>query len=161
MNRLRQRQCEVVADAIESIPQRLRPLVECDLLCTDPVFAGLHTFTEMSHQRSYRTVAHACYPEHTSDRRLTVVMPMAERRRVAIHELGHILHWNLQRLAGGWDRLPHFEPVSDYAASDDWEAFAEAFTAWFYPVRQIEADPHWRMWSRANSEFFDRLAVGA
>ncbi len=80
---------------------------------------------------------------------------------VGLHEMGHVLHWTLQDRAGGWSKVPRLEPVSEYAASNIWEEFAEAFAAWFYLPRQVETDRYWRCWSRSNDEFFDHLAVGA
>lgn len=159
--RVTQRHAEAVAEALTYIPPRLRPLVGCDVFCGDPIFAGLHDTVDIADGRSYRDQAHVCYPHHVADRRVTLVLP--ERRgdvAVVLHEFGHVLHWHLQDRAGGWHEVPTLEPVTRYATTNDEEAFAEAFVAWFYPPRQIEACRQWWLrWSRANDEFFDRLVA--
>ena len=160
MTRLRQAQCEAIATAMNLMPRRLRPLVECDVFCGDPLFAGVHGFETLDDGRSYRRTAHACFPYDTTDGRLTVVLPHAIDVYTAVHELGHVLHWNLQQLLGGWDCLPRLVAVTEYATTNVAEEFAEAFTAWFYPARQVDESPCWLRWSLSNNEFFDRLAVG-
>ncbi len=164
MNRVQQFAAEVMAEALSIVPMRLRPLVACDLFCADPIFTGLHDTANVVDDRSYRQTAHVCFPYHVADRRTTVVMPKRYEGAwgvyVALHELGHVLHWNLQELAGEWDALPTIEPVNAYAATNDLEAFAEGWVASLYPPAQVDRDPYWSRWSRANDEFFDRLAVG-
>lgn len=162
MNRVRQSQGEMVAAALALVPERLLSLVACDLFCEDPVFTGLHDTCSTDDGRAYRDMAHVCYPYHVADRRTTLVLPVNEESVfVGLHELGHVLHWNLQERAGGWEKLPRLEAVTRYAETNVLEEFAEAFAAWFYPARQVEGDTFWTRWSRANDEFFDRLAVGA
>lgn len=149
--------------ALACFPARWRALLGCDLFCGDPIFAGINsagwTTADTADGRSYRTVAHACYPHHVRDRRLTVVLPRPYDLYTAIHELGHVVHWALQDRAGGWQQLPRLEPVTTYAERNHEEEFAEALTAWFYPPEQVDAEPFWLGWSRANAEFFDRLLV--
>lgn len=163
MNRLRQLQAEVFGEALKRFPVRWQPLTGCDLFCGDPLFAGINaaawTTDDAGDGRSYRTIAHACYPHHVRDRRLTVVLPKPDGLYTAIHELGHVVHWTLQERVGGWHRLPRLEPVTAYAQRNQEEEFAEALTAWFYPPAQVDADPYWLGWSRPNAEFFDRLLV--
>lgn len=155
--RLTQRQAEVVAAALDYLPARLLPPVACDVFCADPIFAGLHATATTDDGRSYSGTAHACYPEHVRDHRLTVVLPVLETVTTVLHELGHVLHWTLQDRAGGWEKVPRLEPVTEYAATNSHEEFAEAFVAWFYSPQQVEAERYWRGWSRGNDEFFDRL----
>lgn len=103
----------------------------------DPVFAGVHGFPDIADGRSYRDTAHCAYPWHITgpaDRRVTtVVMPVGERPgdrwampHVLVHELGHALHETI-----GFDHTA--APVTEYAKSNNYEAFAEAFTAWCWP----------------------------
>lgn len=162
MNRSRQVQCEAVGEALGRIPGRLRHLVECDLFCADPLFAGINVpewrdDAVRPDGRSYRRTPHVCFPYHVSDRRVTVVLPRDCQVSTVLHELGHVAHWHLQERAGGWERVPGFEPVTDYATTNRLEEFAEAWTQWFYGPEIASSDPYWTGWSRSNSEWFDRL----
>jgi len=93
----------------------------------DPVYAGLHEYTDTGDGRSYRNIAHACYPYLTIDKSLTIVLPTLEAASpyVVIHELGHIVDYFL-----------HFShdalPINDYAQTDRREAFAESFAAQYF-----------------------------
>ena len=97
----------------------------------DPVWAGFHHYEEASLGRSYRNMAHCCYPwnlDRPADQRVTTIM-VPERQpphpAILVHELGHAL-----------DQVLGFShtavPVSEYAKRNRYEAFAEAFTAHFY-----------------------------
>lgn len=102
-----------------------------DYLCgVSPVFAGLHSFKTASYGRSYHDVAHVCYPWHIerplSERVTTVCLPIGKEPWVIVHELGHVWHEKLN-----FDITP--KPITEYATTDDLEAFAEAFTAWLCP----------------------------
>jgi hypothetical protein len=133
MNRLRdQRYAEAIDAALDRIPERIRHRVErVDFLCgVDPIFAGLHKYDDASFVRSYRRTPHVAYDFHqvgpSGNRRTTVVLPGAVRVRTVVHELGHVLHESV-------DFDHHADPVTEYAKTSDWEAFAEAFTAWILP----------------------------
>jgi hypothetical protein len=94
----------------------------------DPAFAGLHRFTETTDDRSYKSVAHCCYPHHLSDRPKvervpTVVLPEPVSSLMVVHELGHVLHGRLQFCDGPTSF------VTEYAKSNRFEQFAEYFTA--------------------------------
>lgn len=98
----------------------------------DPIFAGLHDFEDTHDGRSYRGTAHACWPEHLSrlpraERVTTVVLPEAVTPHIVVHELGHALDHALC-----FD-TPTPDPVTQYAQTNCYEAFAEAFTAWVMP----------------------------
>lgn len=159
-----QDQAEVIGYVLDLIPERLRDAAGCDFVTVDPVFAGLHDIEDTGDYlsdglvRSYRTTAHCCYPCHVADKRSTVVLPPRRDERphsyfTVLHEIGHALQHELGERIGGYDRLPHFNPVSEYAAANQDEAFAEAFAAWFYEPEQIPAfDP-------ASRAFFDGLAA--
>lgn len=122
----------LVEAAYGLIPARLHHLIQADWLTgVDPVFAGLHDYLDMSYGRSYRTTAHVAYDFHqllpTARRRTTVVMPSLVAVRTLVHELGHVLHERLRF-------EPSPQPVTEYAATDRFEAFAEAFAAWALPL---------------------------
>ena len=93
----------------------------------DPVFAGLHDTATTDDGRSYGLTAHCAYgwglPRPASDRVTTIVLPIVPLPSTVVHELGHALHETL-----GFD--PEAEPVTEYAKTNRWEAFAEAFVAW-------------------------------
>ena len=117
-----------VCFAVSALPELLRErLAHVDFFAgSDPVFAGLHGFRDASLGRSYREVAHFCYPEHVGGGNPTVVSPSPEHPVVVVHELGHALH-ELFRDA------PIPPPVSTYAGQNAQEAFAEAFTVMVAP----------------------------
>lgn len=169
MRRLRQAQTEAVREALTHIPNRLHDLLGHDLFCADPIFAGIFAppwdNETTPDGRSYRNIAHVGWPYHTKDGRTTLVWPsLAEASHVAlyiaVHELGHILHGHLAKRAG-WSKMPWLWNVTRYAKTNYYECFAEAFTAWvLYTPEQMDDDPYWPWgYSRANAEWFDRLAA--
>lgn len=106
--------------------------VECRWHFRDPIFSGLHHFTDTFDGRSYRDTAHTCYPWHIdgpADRRLTtIVFPRSPTNTMydvhtAVHEMGHVIDY-----AYGFSRI--CTPVSSYAESNRSEAFAEAVTSY-------------------------------
>jgi hypothetical protein len=121
-----------ISEAHRLIPKRLHRLVASDFLCgCDPIFAGLHPHTDANYDRSYRDTAHCAYPFHQAGlpktrRRTTVVLPSPVDPEVVVHELGHVLHESLRF-------EPDCSPVSWYAETDEFESFAESFTAWLVP----------------------------
>jgi len=117
-----------ISTALDALPTWLSDeLRAVPFFCgVDPVFAGLHDFTCSDDGRNYASTAHVVYPEHLThrprnERQATIVLPEVESPWVVIHELGHILHERL-----GFPPAP--EPVTGYAATNVFEAFAEAFT---------------------------------
>lgn len=121
---------EAIGEGLRRLPAGMRRrLAHVRFVCgVDPVFAGLHAYNE-SHQGAYRDVAHCCYPFNLlgpRDRRVTtVVLPTLDAAEPAtvVHELGHALH----HLVG----FNHTAvPVTEYAETDRYEAFAEALVAW-------------------------------
>lgn len=131
-----QRDAEPIGRALQLLPDGItRRVAHARFFAgADPLFAGLHDWETSSppYERSYRVTAHVCWPIHLSarpaaERVSTVVLPLIEDPAVVIHELGHVLHEAI-----GFDcHVPR--PVSTYAATNHWEAFAEAFTAWVCP----------------------------
>jgi hypothetical protein len=126
---------ELIRAAHALIPEPICGLVQADFLCgTDPVFAGLHRYDAIADGRSYRNTAHVAYDFHQGGlprarRRVTVVLPgRPEKTRLwaVVHELGHVLHAHLGFEHDAW-------PVTEYAETNRFEAFAEAFTAWVLP----------------------------
>ena len=123
---------EAIGWALDLIPSSIRVHLEFDVFCgADPVFAGLHSFRTTFDGRSYKDTAHVAYPWNidgpASRRRTTLVLPtrLDAKPRIVVHELGHVLHKRL-------DFRHRAEPVSRYARSNIYEAFAEAFTSWIF-----------------------------
>lgn len=132
-----------IAAALELLPDWLADdLRGTHFLCgADPVFVGLHNFQDTQDGRAYRDAAHVAYSFHqpwrpASDRITTVVLPIVEEPWVVVHELGHVLDGLLVR-DGHRSWCPTPEPVSWYAATNRWEAFAEAFTMAHIPGYQL------------------------
>ena len=124
---------------------RLRELVACDFIIgVDPLFAGI-TPHYAEGANDLRTTAHCLYDIHQlhrplADRGPKVVLPSNPNYHweswngpaVVIHELGHVLQSRTE-----WDHKA--EPVSEYAKTNHWEAFAEAFEAWIWGKRVDDA----------------------
>lgn len=132
-----QTHAEVIAGAIELLPGSLdEHLAHVAFFTADPIAAGLHSNERAEDGRSFREIAHHsdgwALPRPLSERRSTVVMPTVVSYGVGVitvvHELGHALHEKLD-----WE--PRSKPTTEYAHLNDWEAFAEAFTAWVLPPR--------------------------
>jgi len=122
MNRIQQPWAEDIAVALAQTAGF--GFESLDFLCgTDPVYAGLHRFEDMTFGRSYRSSAHCSHRHQSSDARTTIVLPTPQHWTVVVHELGHALD---ERQGWRWT-LP---PVSEYAKVDRQEAFAEAFLTW-------------------------------
>lgn len=126
MLRVTQPYSELVEEALTVLGPRLaRRLSHVDFFCgVDPVWGGLHAFLSTHDGRSYRDTAHYSHECHSSDQSCTVVLP--DLRDVepwhVVHELGHALH-----LAYAPEHVAR--PVSDYARTDRFEAFAEHLVA--------------------------------
>ena len=122
MNRIQQPWAESIAAALD-FTEEFR-FENVDFLCgVDPIFVGLHSFTDTTDGRSYRSTTHAVPSFLANDGRTTVVLPTQEDWWTIVHELGHVLD---ERMGWQWT-LP---PVNDYAATDRCEAFACAFVTW-------------------------------
>lgn len=128
-----QRYAEAIGAAFAMMPPPIRDRLAGThfLTNTDPVIAGLHRFTATSDGRPYSHTPHAVYVEHQPHlpaalRAPTIVLPVMTPPEDIVHELGHILHGQLRF-------EPHPRAVSEYGATDRWEAFACAFGAWLCP----------------------------
>jgi hypothetical protein len=143
--------------ALDWLPRPLaRRLGFVHFFIGDPVFAGLHQ-VEVAHDGgSFRTTAQYV-PEFLqshrprSARRGAIVLPFGPgRTEKVVHELGHALDDVL-----GEEWLA--QPVSNYAWTDRYEAFAEAFTAWVgLPSYHAERDRLYRI-DRDTAAFFDAI----
>lgn len=141
MNRLpAHRYAPDIARALHVTRRFARHMGTPDFLCgVDPVFAGLHDYIDTSDGRSYRDTAHCVHEMHQQHmprarRRTTIVLPQPRHAVVIVHELGHALDEALG--------FPHIaQPVSDYARTNRWEAFAEAFTSWLFWGYADDPDP--------------------
>lgn len=118
-----------IGEAFNRLPGRLTELLgHVRFVCgVDPLFAGLHSIENTDDGRSYRGTAHCCYPFHLigpADRRVTtIVMPTAPDPSTVVHELGHALH---EVVGFSYQAAP----VTKYAKTNRYEAFAEALVAW-------------------------------
>jgi len=63
---------------------------------------------------------------HLCEKRTTIVLPRLLPIDYPIHELGHVFDEVLD-----WSH--NADPVTNYAETNDAEAFAEAFTSWLIP----------------------------
>ena len=96
---------------------------------TDPIYAGLHSYSNTKDNRSYRDTAHVVYPWHClrKNEATTIVLPLLSDASpyTIIHELGHCL-----------DEILGFRhtalPINKYAKTNRREAFAESFTAQYF-----------------------------
>jgi hypothetical protein len=106
---------------------------------TDPIFAGLIRTDAFAMKEAgykigpevYRTGACCSYLHNQTHfplarRHTTIVLPQIFPIDYPIHELGHALDGLL-----GWSHKAN--PVTEYAKTNDTEAFAEAFTSWLIP----------------------------
>ena len=127
-----QRYAEVVAEGLSCYPDNVRRLVEhADVFVGDPNFADLHRCRLGVDGIGYEEcVAHCVYAYHqlhlpASRRRTTVVLNPRGMPSVGtvVHEFGHVLHEVV-----GWDWVAR--PITEYAESDRYEAFAEACMGW-------------------------------
>lgn len=108
----------------------------------DPVFAGLHTYSDIVDGRSYTDTSHVVYPYHQlhlhrSWRNTTMVLRAAVSPFVVAHEFGHVVHQ-----LSGWALTT---PTSRYGRTNFYEAFAENFTAWLFGWRECVWDEDWAL----------------
>jgi hypothetical protein len=125
----------LIEAAYQLIPPGLHQFIRPHFLCgTDPVFAGLHRYENVEDDRPYKTTVHVAYDFHQDGlrralRHTTVVLPREPKLitlATMVHELGHVLDEAL--------RFEHdAHPINDWANTNRYEAFAEAFTAWVLP----------------------------
>lgn len=153
----------LIEAAYQHIPPGLHRLIRPHFLCaTDPLLAGLHLFEDAIYGQSYRDVAHCVYEFHQfslsrARRHVTVVLPYRRyvfKPSVVVHELGHVLH---DALDFDHDALP----VTMYANTTRFEAFAEAFAAWVMPFGHGYGAAKDRLYDhdRATVALFEELAA--
>lgn len=128
-----------VGEAMEYIPERFLDLVRCEILVgVDPVFAGMHEFVDVDETLAYKDCAHVIYPSlqmHRPAAFRTVKMFLPSNTDyewddwngvyTVIHELGHVLDFNL-----GFDY--DVATTTEYSENNRQEAFAEAFAGWIF-----------------------------
>lgn len=142
------RKAEPVAAALRLLTGTLHDLASrCDVFTADPLLAGLHRYETASYSRSFRNTAHVAYPWNqelpSGDQVVTVVLPEVVDLHSAVHELGHVVDY--------WTGFSHkAEPVSWYAKTDRYEAFAEAFA-----YRALRGPDHV---DAATAAFFEALS---
>lgn len=132
MNRIPNQRFAPAIDKALDITAPWQPyLARAEFLCgVDPIFAGLHRHQDVADGRSYRNTAHCVHPHHqmhlsAARRATTIVLPTVRPPTTIVHELGHVLHEALD-----WE--PTVAPVTAYAKTNRFEAFAEAWTALFF-----------------------------
>jgi hypothetical protein len=124
-----------IEGALRALPKPVRELVErVDFFCgIDPVWAGLTSAEASDDGRSLREIPYCEYRYTQAHlpadrRRTTIVLPTERAANIPTvrHELGHALHEIL-----GW--FGPVRPITEYAKTSAYEAFAEAFCAWREP----------------------------
>ena len=124
-----------IVGAFDTLPGAVRERLDhVDFLCgVDPVWVGLTSVETSDDGRSLRDIAYCDYlytQKHlpADRRRTTIVLPTECAANVWTirHELGHALHEIL-----GW--YGPVRPITEYARTNAYEAFAEAFCAWREP----------------------------
>lgn len=148
MNRCTDRRTsEVVGRAWRHVAPFFDDQFPCDVFMADPVFAGLHDTETLADGRSYHDTMHVCYPwdvtADASHRRTTIVIPRLPALYGVVHEFGHVLH---ERHAFDFEPVP----VSRYARTDRYEAFAEAFASHIWgDLEDEEARIYFEHWEAA------------
>lgn len=143
-----------ISQALALLPAGSRTRLGFDLFTADPIFSGLEMGPGITADgRSSRDTAHVCAPRHTRDRRTTLVVPAGPIGVAnSLHELGHVLHEVVE-----WDVSA--EPVTAYAKTDRFEAFAEFVTALFFPG-YLPWDPRGESASRQRQPIAQLLEAG-
>jgi hypothetical protein len=146
-----QQYAELIAYAISAVPDKIMDIIKPVhfFTGTNPIFAGLETGAETTEDgKPFREIMDMHYIPIESQLHLpkylrypTIVMPNPlEKPGDIVHELGHVLDDRTMWYLYQTDILP----VSEYAKTDKYEAFAEAFGAWlFYDYgndRQIDPE---------------------
>jgi hypothetical protein len=126
-------------------PQMIERIGNVRWVCgVSPFFAGFAAYSDAQmiptgeSGSSYADIPHCCYPWHIArplaERRTTIVLPHPPTRSTVMHELGHALHERLEF-------RPVAVPLTDYARTNTYEAFAEAFMiAHTRPLNRVEAE---------------------
>ncbi len=122
-----------ISEGLARYPTKLLEIIPVAFWTDDPIWTGLHDHTDTGDGRSYADTAHAVYPEHSVLDRPMIVLPerpgdetVPELTRVVVHEVAHLLDWQL----GQRHDLP---ALNFYAETNRQEAFAESVVAWLMP----------------------------
>ena len=130
---------EAIQAAHRIIPNSILNRLHFDyFIGADPIYAGISDYEKTTDGRSYRDTACVMYPWHfrLTKEKTTIVIPKERTPRTIIHEIGHVIDEYL-----GFEHIA--VPVTEYAKTDRYEAFAEAFTAWLllgyanYPCKTV------------------------
>lgn len=139
-------------EALRLIPEPLVKRIEHVDLClgVDPVFAGIHEYKDASFGRAYSETAHVAYGLHLkkrpySDRNTHLIAPINIKPYDFIHEFGHVLHQSIDFENIGLE-------VTNYAKTNQREAFAETFACWIMKDRWHES---WSDWYRRHAGKFE------
>jgi len=121
---------EAIFQALRKIPKNIHKYLDCHWFIVEkeinPASFNLHDIKGTEDGRSYKTTSHAVYPCHYISGRIdeipSVVLVGDEPPWVVVHELGHVLHWNL-------DKLNTITTSTTKYSENNWlESFAEAFS---------------------------------
>jgi hypothetical protein len=119
----------VIDDALDLLPVRIRERAACHFVIgADIKWIGLNYYKDPL----YKTAACAVWARlqtniPRSNRVPTVAFPKTNwiSYLTVLHELGHIVEEQID-----WDHYS-VDPVSEYAKTNEYESFAEAFALWY------------------------------
>jgi hypothetical protein len=119
---------EDVGVALDLFPEHLRERLKFDVFVGDPVFSGISWYGNglTKDGRSYHDTQHVGYPWHFRDGRTTMVLQKPCGIAFTVHELAHVLDFS-------FDFEVPVKPVTLYARTNRYEAFADAVTALLVP----------------------------
>lgn len=128
----------LIQEAKARIPKGLHKYLDCDILVGyDPLSVNLHSYQFTFDGRSYSTTAHVVFPEHATDKRITIVIPELDFcLENMVHEFAHVLDYNT------WNVGPSFiYHTTEYSKSNFLECFAERFTTMIFPQYCPDYEP--------------------
>lgn len=120
-----------IQKAYELIPKNLHKFLHHNVITFDKGYPFdlkvVHPYTSTEDSRYFLDCAHVAYPCHLTKKKVDsiphLVLPTNRNAWIIVHELGHILHYNLDKCTF------KTKPCTEYALTNHLEAFAEAFTA--------------------------------
>jgi hypothetical protein len=148
---------EVINIALSNIPKELHKYIQTDWIIGPS--SGPKEIDK--YERDISRTPGASFNYLLEDKRNCIYLPIDLEDNayltpeVVIHEIGHIIHNELDWV----DTRKIINPVCDYAAQNNWELFACAFTQWTMPINQwttSKSNPEIRIDSNTR-QFFENL----